>query len=104
MGKNPWSGVKGARDLRARIVAGANRFDPGRHIPRLLPEGPEELFASRPEHRTALTARLRAALRSERRRGRAGHWSYDLNRHLGLLQALRALEAHSPDAPKRNPG
>ena len=28
--------------------------------------------------------KLRRALRAERRRGLAGHWSYDLNRHLGL--------------------
>jgi hypothetical protein len=29
-------------------------------------------------------------LRVERARGRAGHWTYDLNRHIGLLQAMKA--------------
>jgi len=28
---------------------------------------------------------LRRALRAERRRALAGHWSYELNRHLGLM-------------------
>jgi hypothetical protein len=77
------------RAVRALIVQGARRFAPARHVPRLLPDG--EDFPLTPGDRATLVLRLRAALRSERRRGRAGHWSYDLNRHLGLLQALRAL-------------
>ncbi len=36
--------------------------------------------------------RLRAALRRERARGRCGHWSYDLTRHLALSQALKRAE------------
>jgi hypothetical protein len=32
---------------------------------------------------------LERALRGERRRGRAGQWSYDINRHLALARALR---------------
>jgi len=38
-------------------------------------------------------AKLRRALRAERRRGLAGHWSYDLNRHVGLLSAYRGEQA-----------
>jgi hypothetical protein len=34
-------------------------------------------------------AKLRSALRAERRRALSGHWSYDLNRHLGLLSAYK---------------
>jgi hypothetical protein len=37
-----------------------------------------------------IVARLARALRAERQRGRAGHWSYDLNRHIALAQALDA--------------
>jgi len=33
---------------------------------------------------------LRRALRRERALARAGHWAYDLNRHLALAQALAA--------------
>lgn len=35
---------------------------------------------------------LRAALRRERMRGRAGHWTYDLTRHLSLARQLRTAE------------
>lgn len=33
---------------------------------------------------------LKRALRMERQRGRAGHWTYDVNRHLGLVRAYKA--------------
>ena len=33
--------------------------------------------------------KLRCALRAERNRGLRGHWSYDLNRHIGLLSAYK---------------
>lgn len=36
--------------------------------------------------------RTRAALRRERARGRSGHWTYDLTRHLALVHKLRRLE------------
>jgi hypothetical protein len=32
---------------------------------------------------------LRRALRAERRRGIAGHWTYDLARHVELLRVYR---------------
>jgi hypothetical protein len=37
-----------------------------------------------------IVARLERALRAERNRGRSGHWTYDLNRHIALHQALAA--------------
>ena len=33
---------------------------------------------------------LGKALRAERRLGKAGHWTYDLNRHMSLVVALKA--------------
>lgn len=71
------------RALRRLIDAGAARYDPARHLERLFPHGP-------PSAPGADRARLERALRVERRKARAGHWSYDLNRHIGLLQALKA--------------
>jgi hypothetical protein len=38
----------------------------------------------------AIIARLERALRAERHRARAGHWTYDLNRHIALRQAVAA--------------
>jgi hypothetical protein len=36
-----------------------------------------------------IVALLRKALRGERQRGIAGHWTYDINRHMALSEALR---------------
>jgi hypothetical protein len=69
------------------VIAG---WDRERMLPRLIPVGPEELADRTPEGRLAILRRLAQALRGERRRGRAGHWSYDLDRHIGLVQALAA--------------
>lgn len=48
-----------------------------------------------------LVARLSWSLRTERRLGRAGHWAYDINRHIALAQNLRgaqaALATHPPE-------
>ena len=37
----------------------------------------------------ALLLKLAQALRTQRRLGRSGHWTYDLDRHMGLAEALR---------------
>ncbi len=65
-------------------------YDRRRHLPRVLPVGPEEIEDSGIEAGRRIVRRLAAALRAERTRGRAGHWTYDLNRHLALMQAYRA--------------
>ncbi|MES0385806.1 MAG: hypothetical protein ABUJ98_14625, partial [Hyphomicrobium sp.] len=60
-----------------------------RDLPRLLALWPHEIEDQTAEGGTRLLAKLRRALRTERRRARANHWSYDLNRHLGLLSAYQ---------------
>lgn len=62
----------------------------GNALAKVLPVWPEELADMSRAGRLALLARLRLALREERQRGRAGHWSYDLARHAALLAAYRA--------------
>ena len=59
-------------------------------LPRVLPLGPDDIYGPEPETTRAIVLKLARALRTERARGRAGHWTYDLNRHIGLLQALKA--------------
>jgi len=82
------------RAMRSLIDKGAERYDRDRHLDRLL-GGYAEVWRE-PASDPALTiARLKRALRSQRQLGRAGHWSYDLNRHFGLLQALNAELARS---------
>lgn len=72
------------------IDAGVLRYRRREILPRLLPMYPVDIDDVSEECTRKLCLRLLSALRRERSRGRAGHWSYDLNRHIGLLQAYRA--------------
>ena len=72
------------------IAAGSRDYDRSRHLARLIPVGPDEIADQSPPARRAILAKLSRALRAERNRGRAGHWTYDLNRHIGLCQAYAA--------------
>lgn len=77
-----WRAIDGA------IAQGVPDYDRSR-LRRLIPIGPDEM-AGGPATTRAILLRLARALRGERSRGRAGHWTYDLNRHIGLAQAWRA--------------
>lgn len=57
---------------------------------RLLPLWPHEICDESPAGRRRVLALLRRALRAERKRGLAGHWTYDLSRHAQLLALYRA--------------
>jgi hypothetical protein len=59
-------------------------------LSRLLALWPHELEDETAEARLRILGRLRKALRAERRRGLAGHWTYDLARHIELLRLYRA--------------
>lgn len=78
------------RAARLLIDGGAQNYNRAHHLHRLLGRDGNEFWTQDEGSRQAALARLRRALRSERNRGRSGHWSYDLNRHIGLLQALKA--------------
>lgn len=78
------------RSIAGRIDAGRDSYDRTRHLPRIIPVGPDEVADQSPAGRTAILQKLARALRAERTRGRAGHWTYDLNRHIALSQAYAA--------------
>ena len=61
-----------------------------RDLPRLIALWPHELADQSAEGSLLILSKLRRALRAERRRVLAGHWSYELNRHLGLMTAYKA--------------
>lgn len=61
-----------------------------RLLPRLVPIGPRDLADVSPEGRARILDMVARALGSERRRGRARHWSYSLDRHIGLVTAFAA--------------
>ncbi len=57
----------------------------------ILPLWPHELADESPRGHRLVLAKLRRALRAERRRGIAGHWTYDLARHVELLRLYRKV-------------
>ncbi len=69
----------------------------------------DDLLGVPDRERDRMTARLKRALERERQRGLRRHWSYDLNRHIALKQALdrlskKQLEPRAGNAanPRRN--
>jgi len=48
------------------------------------------------ERKEQLCRRLKRLIERERLKGASGHWSYDLNRHIGLKQALETLKSSMP--------
>jgi hypothetical protein len=79
--------------IRAMRPVPQQRLDRRAALGRLLPLWPHELADESPQGRLRVVARLRKALRAERRRGLAGHWTYDLARHVELLRLYRAEAA-----------
>lgn len=108
--KHPKAGTR-STDERPNVfdrmaAAGASRYCRSRELPGLVALWPHELADVTANGRLQILSKLRRALRAERRRARAGHWSYDLNRHLALLSAykgelalLRAASVLNRNAP-----
>jgi len=78
------------RAVDSVIANGGKAYDRGRMLVRVLPLGPDDISGNEPETTRRIVLKLASALRTERARGRAGHWTYDLNRHIGLVQARKA--------------
>lgn len=82
--------VRSAASISTVSAAGVEAYVRERHLPRVLPVGPDEIADDSIAGRRRIAARLAQALRAERMRGRGAHWSYDLNRHIALRQAYLA--------------
>ena len=74
-------------------------YDRRSELPRILPLWPHELADESFEGRRNIVCKLRRALRAERRRGIAGHWTYDLARHAELVRIYR-LELAASGLPR----
>jgi hypothetical protein len=85
----PLPGQRGRCAQRCEPAAPPRPYDRRTELPRILPLWPHELNDATPEGRQRVLAKLRHALRTERRRGIAGHWTYDLARHVELLRVYR---------------
>ena len=85
----------------------ARPYDRLSQLPKLIGLWPSEMQDYSAAGTLKILALLRKALRSERSRGRSGHWTYDLNRHLALAESLKAERAHlraldgAPARPER---
>ncbi len=94
MRANEWEAVgllsRAAAAIEAVTASGVEAYVRQRHLPRILPVGPDEIADESVAGRRRIVARLARALRAERNRGRCGHWTYDLNRHIALRQAYLA--------------
>lgn len=84
------AGIRRASRFSKAPRCGALDYDRERHLPALIACWPEEIRDMSAEGTARIVAALKKALRAERRRGQAGHWTYDLNRHISLATALRA--------------
>ena len=96
--------IRATHDRRPAPAAGSPlSYDRRTELPRVLPLWPHELDDETPQGRSKVLAKLRRALRAERRRGIAGHWTYDLARHVELLRVYRRELASSglPDPTQR---
>jgi hypothetical protein len=98
-----FSSRKWSRFTCFRPVKGC--YSRAEQIPGLLRIWPNEADDYSYPGTLKVVALLRRALRAERNRGRERHWAYDLNRHLGLMEALKAerarLAALAPALPRR---
>jgi hypothetical protein len=83
----------------SRTTGSLAAYDRRTELPRILPLWPDELADDSPRGRRLILARLGRALRAERRRGIAGHWTYDLARHAELLRVYRLELAREVSDP-----
>jgi hypothetical protein len=81
------------RAMSHTIRDGANAYERERDLPALIRFDASTKAAESVDGVAAIVALLEGALRTERNRARAGHWTYDLNRHIALRQALLAERA-----------
>jgi hypothetical protein len=82
------------------LRAGEKAYVRERDLPALIRVGSLTELTRSPAGTAAIIARLESALRAERNRARSGHWTYDLNRHIALRQALLA-EKNAAATPKQ---
>ena len=82
------------RAVDQTIENGARRYDRARHLHPLMPQACPPPEMPEPDATRLVLSGLRRKLGYERRRARAMPRHYDLNRHIALLQALRAETRH----------
>jgi hypothetical protein len=90
-------------NLKREHPPGSDVLTREEELMRLLPLWPHEVADRSPAGRMRLLAVLRRALRAERNRGLAGHWTYDLSRHAQLLAIYRDMCKSQDEAARMRP-
>ena len=83
-----------ARVFDPVIAADAAAYARARDLPKLFALSPHELADDSIAGTDRIAAKLASLARAQHALGLRGHWSYDLNRHLALLAALKAERGH----------
>jgi len=83
----------GKRVWGPMIAAGAANYMRARDLPKLLKVSEDALERFTVAGAERIVARLVRAARAQGALGRRRHWSYDMNRHLAVLIALKAERA-----------
>jgi Family of unknown function (DUF6477) len=91
--------IRASRSFKNLINTGAHHYERSRILPSLLPLSSHDIQMETWTDQRIIRA-LERALRRERYQGCIHHWSYDINRHIGLLQALKA-ERHMAHAKQK---
>jgi len=86
---SPSRRIRAERRFATMLEDGAARYERWRHLPRLVRVEFVELDDFSESCTRAILDRLGRAIAQERRRARAGHWAYDANRHIALVEARR---------------
>jgi Family of unknown function (DUF6477) len=95
--------VRADRAVASTIRHGAVAYDRSRDLPNLLRVTDAEIADLSPAGRRHIVERLERANNAQRSRARTGHWTYDLNRHLAIRQALDAERAAMARAGSEGP-
>jgi hypothetical protein len=76
------------------IAAGAASYSRSRDLPKLLALQANDIEDGGADATERIVAKLAFRARAQALLVRRRHWSYDLNRHLAILTALKAERAH----------
>jgi hypothetical protein len=90
--------IRARKAVATTIAAGAARYDRHR-LAHLIPIDQPAMGGGEPQ--AMILRRLERALRKER--ACAGHWTYDLNRHIALWQAYTAERRKGDDGKVSQP-
>jgi len=93
--------IKRKQNLIKETAANNKKYLRAVDLPHLIPLWPRELEDTSKEATLMIIKKLQKALRTERKRAAMGHWSYSINKHKALLEALNTEKNSLTEHQKR---